>query len=75
MARVKRVASRAMRNKRNAAKGFGKGNSRYAQKVASGNQMYGSGDGSLRRNCDNSTLIKRMQENAERKRKQESRRE
>lgn len=37
------LSSRAMRNLRNAAKGVGRGNSRYAAKVAAGKQMYGPG--------------------------------
>lgn len=36
-------STRAMRNKSNEARGTTKGNSRYAQKVSAGRQMYGPG--------------------------------
>jgi hypothetical protein len=36
-------STRAMRNKTNAERGIGKGNSPYAQKVKRGEQMYGPG--------------------------------
>lgn len=51
------TSARTMRHKRLAVNAAGEGNSRYAQKVKAGNQMYGNGARPGKGCCANSHLF------------------